>query len=469
MRCIDPVGKFFSTSTAMLLIAMLFAVCAIPAHALPSFAQQTGQPCVTCHIGSFGPQLTPFGRAFKLQGYALPGASQSEDKSQGSDKSQSPSSVPVAAMLVTSFTQTKTDQPDNAGAHDGRNDNFSMQEASLFLAGHLSDHIGTFVQATYSDIDRLTTLDNVDVRYARTLTLAGKPATVGVSLNNNPTVQDAWNTLPAWRFPYMASELVPGQVAAPLLDGGLEHQVLGLSGYAYFNSSLYAELGGYRSLSHGFLDSLNVEDTAGRIQGLAPYWRLVYTQDLATQSWSAGVFGLNAKLEPGRIPGPTDNYQDVGIDASYQFLGTGKHVFSANGAYIHEHRTLNASFAAGATALRAGSLDSMWLNASYYYDSHFGLTVGGFDLHGSRDEQLFAPGPAFGSRTGKPDSRGTILQVDWTPFGQSDSWAAPFANMRLGLQYTWYDKFNGAARDYDGFGRNAHDNDTLFAFLWMAL
>ena len=456
----NPVGYFLATPTAMLLVAMLLLLCLPPAYALPSFAQQTGQPCVTCHIGSFGPQLTPFGRAFKLQGYALPAA--------GDGQNQSQPSVPLAAMLVTSFTQTKTDQPDNAGAHDGRNDNFSVQEASLFLAGHLGD-IGTFVQATYSDIDRLTTLDNVDVRYARTLTLAGKPAIVGVSLNNNPTVQDVWNTLPAWRFPYMSSELVPGQAAAPLLDGGLEHQVLGLSAYAYFNGSWYAELGGYRSLSHDFLDSLNVEDAAGRIQGLAPYWRIAYTQDDAGHSWSAGLFGLNAKLEPGRISGATDDYRDVGIDASYQLLGTGKHVFTANGAYIHEHKTLDVSFAAGATSLRADSLDSMWLNASYYYDSHYGLTVGRFDIRGSRDGQLFAPEPGSGSRTGKPDSRGTILQADWTPFGQSDSWAAPFANLRLGLQYTWYDKFNGAARDYDGFGRNAHDNDTLFAFLWMAL
>src|SRR5579859_2108951 len=42
-----------------------------PARAVPSFAQQTGEPCVTCHIGAFGPQLTAVGRAFKLNGYVL--------------------------------------------------------------------------------------------------------------------------------------------------------------------------------------------------------------------------------------------------------------------------------------------------------------------------------------------------------------------------------------------------------------
>ena len=62
-----------------------------PARAVPSFAQQTGQPCQACHVGGFGPQLTPFGRAFKLGGYTL----------------RSSASVPISAMAVASYTSTK--------------------------------------------------------------------------------------------------------------------------------------------------------------------------------------------------------------------------------------------------------------------------------------------------------------------------------------------------------------------------
>ena len=40
--------------------------------------------------------------------------------------------------------------------------------------------------------------------------------------------------------------------------------------------------------------------------------------------------------------------------------------------------------------------------------------------------------------------------------------------MRLGVQYTRYDKFNGASRNYDGSGRNASDNNTLFFYVWAA-
>ena len=58
------------------LLATAFAVLllyASPSQAVPNFAMQTGQPCVMCHVGGFGPQLTPFGRAFKIGGYTQDG------------------------------------------------------------------------------------------------------------------------------------------------------------------------------------------------------------------------------------------------------------------------------------------------------------------------------------------------------------------------------------------------------------
>ena len=54
------------------------------AAAVPAFAEQTGQPCVGCHVGGFGPQLTPFGRAFKLGGYTLDGRGFPDDGAAGS-------------------------------------------------------------------------------------------------------------------------------------------------------------------------------------------------------------------------------------------------------------------------------------------------------------------------------------------------------------------------------------------------
>jgi hypothetical protein len=70
---------------------------------------------------------------------------------------------------------------------------------------------------TYSGEKRPTNWDNTDVRYARTISLVGTDAVVGLSINNNPTVQDLWNSTPAWGYPYITSALVPGAAADPII------------------------------------------------------------------------------------------------------------------------------------------------------------------------------------------------------------------------------------------------------------
>jgi hypothetical protein len=39
-------------------------------------------------------------------------------------------------------------------------------------------------------------------------------------------------------------------------------------------------------------------------------------------------------------------------------------------------------------------------------------------------------------------------------------------NMRIGLQYTLWDKFDGASTNFNGAGRNAHNNNTIFVYAW---
>src|SRR5437868_5254264 len=65
------------------------------ARAVPAFAAQTGQPCQMCHVGGFGPQLTPYGRNFKLGGYTL---------------RKTPFNVPLSAMGVASYVHTHAPQ-----------------------------------------------------------------------------------------------------------------------------------------------------------------------------------------------------------------------------------------------------------------------------------------------------------------------------------------------------------------------
>jgi hypothetical protein len=70
--------------------------------------------------------------------------------------------------------------------------------------------------------------------------------------------------------------------------------------------------------------------------------------------------------------------------------------------------------------------------------------------------------------TGDPRNSGWIAEIAYIPFGMSRSPLWPYGNARIGLQYIWYDKFNGLTSNYDGFGTNARDNNTLFGYVWVA-
>ncbi|OYZ79850.1 MAG: cytochrome C, partial [Polaromonas sp. 24-62-144] len=63
-----------------------------------------------------------------------------------------------------------------------------------------------------------------------------------------------------------------------------------------------------------------------------------------------------------------------------------------------------------------------------------------------------------GNLSGSPATRGLTYEAFWIPQ----------QNVRIGAQYTAYNKFNGASNNYDGFGRNARDNNTLFLYAWLA-
>jgi len=43
----------------------------------------------------------------------------------------------------------------------------------------------------------------------------------------------------------------------------------------------------------------------------------------------------------------------------------------------------------------------------------------------------------------------------------------PWQNLRLQFQYVAYSKFNGSSSNYDGFGRRAADNNTLYILTWL--
>lgn len=444
-------------------IILLFVLCALAAlilfstrvRAVPAFARQTHQPCVACHIGGFGPQLTPFGRQFKLLGYTL---------KVGDD-----TKVPLSTMLIESFTQTQKAQVASPSSGFGTNGNYELQQASIFFAGPLTDHLGALAQATYSQNGGLLGWDNSDVRYARTLTAGSHTTIWGISLNNNPSLTDVFNTAPAWQFPYTAPDLAPGAPAAPILMGGLAQQVVGINGYAQVDGKLYVEAGAYRSLSPSFLRAVNA-DFDGRLAGITPYARVAYTWNLPHGNFELGGFALDARRGlPGSnaagdavaIPGPADKFRDLGIDASYQFLSGGNHLFTVNALYLGEHQRLDATYAAGGSSNLDNTLHALNISGSYWYKNTWGATLGAFTNDGSRDVTLYG-------NNGSPNTDGGVAELNWNPFGEASSWAEPFVNVRFGLQYTFYTRFSGLVYNVDGAGRKATDNNTLYLYTWLA-
>lgn len=432
------------------LAAFAMAGLAGRASAVPAFAVQTNQPCAACHVGGFGPQLTPYGREFKLGGYTTRTNS---------------FNVPLSAMAVASYISTQTSQPSPPAAGFRANDNVALDQASLFLAGGLNQNIGGFAQFTYDGVAKVVHWDNLDLRAVTKVTVKGVNMVLGVSVNNAPTVQDAFNTLAAWGYPYTSSALAPAPGSAPLV-GSLAQNTLGATAYAWINSEFYVEAGGYTSPSPTFLTRAGIDPTdPGSIQGFAPYARVAYLKDFGDRNLEVGAFWMNAKIAPGldHTTGMTDHYNDVGLDVSFQLFAKAHSVVTVNSRYTYETQALDASQALGLATNSGQTLQDFRLDASYYWHDTVGFTVGGFNTWGSSDSLLYAA-----NRTLSPNSSGLLLQVDGTPFGRDSAPLGPRFNLRVGAQYTAYLTFDGASQNYDGMGRSAAANNTFRVFAWVA-
>ncbi len=421
----------------------------VAGHAVPSFARQTGLACSACHYQFL--QLTPFGRKFKLNGYTMTNRPviTETDSTNGGKLGLNPFSL-LSAMATAGVTHTKDKVPGT------QNDAAALpQELSVFLSGRIAPKVGLFSQFTYAGADGGFGIDNLDIRFADKGHLGGSTEVIyGLTLNNNPTIQDLWNSTPGWGFPFIGSDAAPGPAASTMIDGGLSQNVLGLGSYALFGDLVYAEFDVYRSALQG---AAAPSDATGAIKGVAPYWRVALTKNGDYQSAMIGTFGMRTSLFPGTLSGPRDTYSDIGIDGQFESkVGTGNVV--VRGSWIREKQTLDATFAGGGSANQKNTLKSLHLNASYYPKQWLGLSGGYFDTRGTADVGLYAPNPVDGSASGKPNTNGFLGEVD----------VNPWENTRVGLQYTGYSKFNGGKSNYDGSGRSASGNNTLFAFVWLA-
>jgi hypothetical protein len=419
---------------------------------VPAYSRQTGLACSSCHYQF--PQLTPFGRLFKLNGYTLTGLQTIGQPGDSAGKeSLKLAPIPgIAAMVVTSLTQTSKSVP---GTQNGT---ASLPEQfSLFAAGAITPNIGAFTQFTYAAVDGSFGIDNIDIRYANHSSLADRDLIYGLTLHNNPTVQDVWNTVPAWSYPFMSSSSAPSSIASTLIDGGLGQQVLGLGAYSLYDNLLYTEFTAYRSAPQGVAAPLDSSAT-NVVSGVIPYWRVALQHETPSTSLMLGTFGFNAHLFPEGVSGLRNHTTDVAVDAQVE-QREGAATWIGRASYIHERQQLFATQEAGGADNIEQTLATTRASVAYLPNLRYGLTLGYFQTTGSTDATLYAPEPVVGSSTGRPNTAGAIGEIDY------NAWQ----NARVGLQYVAYNKFNGSSSAYDvSGGRSASDNNTLYLYLWFA-
>ena len=441
------------TLSLLIVAASMASTLYVPAaHAVPSFSRQTGLPCSACH--TIYPALTPFGRMFKLNGYTMTNLQQlkvpDSDKAPSLDIAQNlPISVKAQAG-VTNLSKAVPDQQNPASAFP--------QNISIYLAGAVSEHVGGTAEMSYDQDTGKIGLGMVDVRYANK-TDDDTPTTYGLTFNNNPTLEDLWNSTPAYGFPFVASTSAPTPTAGPFISNmNVAGNLLGVGGYAK-HGDWYGNLAIYRSATQGQTTGSLGMTTAGT----SPYLRLAWSHDYDTQSLEFGLLEFRADYRPMATSPMLDRYKDTGIDGQYQyFVPGGIDVWEVRGSYIRE----STDWAATMTSNPSDATRFLSLNGSWIHAREYGLSFGYFTISGDSDCLLYngnagCVGPVtrvFGSSSGNPNSNGYVAEFDYLPL----------QNLKLAFQYTIYNKFNGASSNYDGNGRNASDNNTLYVNVMLS-
>lgn len=462
-------GTRQAVTAARLVVAILAMLLLGQSAALatPGFARQTGLACEACH--TVFPELTPFGRLFKFNGYVFSNVKQLQDINEKSQSTLALSEFPpVSVQLQASVTSLGHSLPDTGAPAvtdlSQKNTAEFPQALSIFYTGKIADNLGAFLQVTWDPNSNSIGIDNSDLRFAdhgSFPSLGASDFIYGITLNNNPTSQDVWNSTPAWAFPFILTNIGVPRIATALIDGQLAQQSAGLGGYVWAYGHLYIEGSVYHSAKTGSSNSFTggpgpLDSTFDmRISGVAPYWRVAWEQDWSRNSLEFGTYGIKADTHPAGIGehGPTDTFTDAAVDAQYQYIGD-NHIFSANATWIHENRDFNATVASNPH----NTLDTARITGSYFYNRKLGGSLQFFSITGSSDALLYAPASVLGSANGSPNTQGVVVEADYLPW----------LNTKLGVQYTAFTKFNGASTNYDGSGRDASANNTIFAFIWTA-
>ncbi|MDE1988848.1 MAG: hypothetical protein KGI82_00110 [Betaproteobacteria bacterium] len=439
--------KFLALASLMLLSFM-------NAGAVPLFARQTGQACVSCHLGGMYPQLTAYGRFFKLTGYTL-----GTRPNLGNLEVQK--DAPPISIWLQSGKQWYTNIPSGSGP--APSSSMNLQAVSLFAGGKIADNVGALLQWTGKSNGGggfNSGVDMSEVRYAEHIARPDSDLIYGVYFNNIPSLSDVWNSTATWSGNFMGffnSGLAPVQL--PFLEKFGMGSAIGAGAYLYKDNTWYAEAAVYKSVTHGpFTTYFTGGAMGGTLIDPSPYYRFAFTKDFGPHSFELGLHGMvsyahNGTASSGSMAdwnGTINTYRDVGIDGQYQY-NLDPHYFSAHVRYLHE----NASFATDQVGMMVSNasnvLNETYVDASYIYQAKYGAMLIYRSVVGTNDAMLYSAN----TLTGSPEWKSWTPEIFWMPW----------QNVRIGYQYIFYTEMAGTTGIIPGQSLSPHDFNTSMLYV----
>ncbi len=452
-------------------LAIGAAMYSVSAEALPTFARQTGWSCATCHTSY--PQLTPMGRMFKLLGYTTYNVQRQQKVEAKFGKS-----VGLLLMRLSQFSvfvQGAYTNVNNGAAGNSMTNTVKFPEQlSLFYSGEITPHIGAFMHLTYHGTGGGIGFDDSSIVWSHPWSLGtNKMLITAVDVNNTPSQTDIYNTTPDWVAPFYSPDTTPGgpltfiqQTAgagAPLVGvGTYEAYLFGpdKANWIYFEADAYAP--GYGTgvtPNNGGNAPGNFPFGAGRLSGVAPYVRLAYQHDWGNWNWEVGTFGMWSRVydAPGDLKtGQTDRFADYDLDTQLQWLDiANNNNLTVHASWIHEDQTFAPGTALSSTS--SGHLNSLNVNAEYWYHDHYGAEAGYQNVWGSANPGLYGTGSTI-SANGSPDTTDEWIEASYLPW-----W-----NTRFAIRYTIFNKYQGLTGSSPAGSYDASAFNTLQLLAWLA-
>jgi hypothetical protein len=469
------------------------------------------------------PELTPFGRRFKLNGYTLttrpPLVNDVDDYKRNTLWLTDLPGIAVLAQLNYShYNRAPPDTGQPYPAH-AQSDTYQFPDQfSLAYAGAVSDHVGAWMQLTYNGQSGSVGVDNIDIRYTdHTL---DNQWVWGITANNYLTFQDVWNGIGSYTIPnFNTVSLYNNGVAnagttSPILNALGPSVVAGIGAYVWWNDSLYFEFSEYHSATVGgsspVVDSVSLAANGGALDRFAPYARVAYEYDWGYTSAEIGASGLyvnwipangyisaqqalaanaatTAAIAAGAItpaqaaagttaytptqtfnPGAIERYTDLSVDWQYQYNGQ-HNIFGFMGHITHErqqnsNQLVAATFTGATSPIYTNPTDTLTqflVTGEYFHNRRYGGLVSFTRTTGTYDPL------AYGGN-GSPANQYETFELDYVPW----------LNFRLLLQYDAYQvvannqsPFNLSNAQFPfspGFQNiKASNNNTWVLGLWM--